>query len=271
MEIVPSFVAQPTTPEAHSIQILIKSLGLQQHIEGGYFVETDRAKENIRSPFPSEPSSTTNLVTQRPEFIPELRSLSTSIFYLLTPNSPQGGFHRNKSRTIHTLHRGRGVYVLIHADEPGDIKRIESFVVGSDVAAGERLQWVVEGNKYKASYLLPDIDGGKESSGLLISETVVPGFEYCDHDFLSQDALLSLKKEQEETEQILQQIKTGNKSKQATHIAYLTFSEATVAEDKVEWKNAMDDEMKKIKEYNVWELVDLPKERKTIGCKWHLI
>jgi len=32
---------------------------------------------------------------------------------------------------------------------------------------------------------LPDEEGGKESQGLLISETVVPGFEFCDHDFLS--------------------------------------------------------------------------------------
>ncbi len=79
--------------------------------------------------------------------------------------------------------------MLIHADEPGKEKRIESFVVGPNVAKGEKLQWIVEGGKYKASYLLPDEDGGKESQGLLISETVVPGFEYCDHDFLSPQGL----------------------------------------------------------------------------------
>jgi predicted cupin superfamily sugar epimerase len=75
--------------------------------------------------------------------------------------------------------------MLIHADEPGKPKRIESFVVGKDVIKGEKLQWIVEGGKYKASYLLPDEEGGKDSQGLLISETVVPGFEFCDHDFLS--------------------------------------------------------------------------------------
>ena len=45
-------------------------------------------------------------------------------------------------------------------------------------------QWIVEGGKFKASFLLPDTEGGNESAkGLLISETVVPGFDYRDHDF----------------------------------------------------------------------------------------
>jgi uncharacterized protein len=38
-------------------------------------------------------------------------------------------------------------------------------VVGQDVDKGERLQWIVEGGKFKASYLLPDEDGGEESKG----------------------------------------------------------------------------------------------------------
>lgn len=93
---------------------------------------------------------------------------------------------------MHTLHRGRGRYVLIHADEDGAEKRIESFVVGQDIAKGEKLQWIVEGGKFKASYLLPDDECGSESQGLLISETVVPGFEFIDHDFLSEKKLKDL-------------------------------------------------------------------------------
>jgi uncharacterized protein len=44
--------------------------------------------------------------------------------------------------------------------------------------------------KYKASFLLPDHGEGGASEGLLISETVVPGFEYCDHDFLTAEGLV---------------------------------------------------------------------------------
>lgn len=78
---------------------------------------------------------------------------------------------------MHTLHKGRARYVIIHADEvfngirPKGEARIETYVVGQDVVAGEQLQWVVEGGKYKASFLLPDEEDGKESrDGCLISE-----------------------------------------------------------------------------------------------------
>jgi uncharacterized protein len=84
--------------------------------------------------------------------------------------------------------------VIIHADEEvGDgHKRVETFVVGHDAEKGERLQWIVSGGKYKASFLLPDEEGGASSEGLLISETAVPRFEFCDHDFLGKDGLREL-------------------------------------------------------------------------------
>lgn len=50
---------------------------------------------------------------------------------------------------------------------------------------------IVEGGKYKTSFLLPDDEEGG-SEGLLISETVVPGFEYTDHDFMTRERLQAL-------------------------------------------------------------------------------
>jgi len=94
----------------------------------------------------------------------------------LTPESSIGAFHRNKGRTIHTLHWGRGRYVIIHADEVSgneEKARVETFVVGKDVTKGEKLQCIVKGGKFKASFLLPDDEStGLElkSQGLLISE-----------------------------------------------------------------------------------------------------
>ncbi|KAI8957397.1 RmlC-like cupin domain-containing protein [Daldinia sp. FL1419] len=197
VELKPSFPAglPSAASEPASTQTVIKALSLEPHIEGGYFVETDRDPLLIPSPFPQTPAS--SLVPQRPGFDPAHRNASTTIFYYLTPQSPQGNFHRNRGRTVHTLHRGRGVYVLIHADEPdlpGGGKRIETFTVGPDVANGEKLQWIVEGGKFKASFLLPDDASASEktSGGLLISETVVPGFEFCDHDFLNTEEFRKL-------------------------------------------------------------------------------
>ena len=76
--------------------------------------------------------------------------------------------------------------MLIHADEvmKGEEvtgkARVEVFTVGLDVEKGERVKWVVNGGKYKASYLLAE-------EGMLIAETVVPGFEFEDHDFLTEE------------------------------------------------------------------------------------
>lgn len=205
--LTPTFAPTPGTPEPEIFQSLISSLSMMTHIEGGYFVETDRDPLLIPSPFPADTlysSAAAALAPQRPGFDAARRNASTTIFYLLTPGSPQGNFHRNRGRTVHTLHRGRGVYVLIHADEEdvayeggGRGKRVETFVVGPDVARGERLQWIVEGGKYKASFLLADAGGNgaqaeEQSRGLLITETVVPGFEFCDHDFLEREGLESL-------------------------------------------------------------------------------
>lgn len=135
-----SFVSRPHEPEAYSIQTMISTLRLLPHIEGGYFSETDMSPDVLASPFPIIESIASGIVPTRPGFDPFARSSSTSILYPQTPNGPQGGFHRNKARTVHTLHIGRGRYVVIHADELGEEKRIESFVVGHDIARGEKLQ-----------------------------------------------------------------------------------------------------------------------------------
>ena len=159
LPITPTFTAKLATEHPAS-QSIIDTLKLQKHPEGGYFVETDRDQLRVPNPFPGHAANDST------------RNASTTIYYFLTPASSKGSFHRNKGRTVHTLHKGRGRYVIIHADEadPGAKARIETFVVGQNIAAGERLQWIVEGGKYKASYLLPDVDGGNESDGLLISE-----------------------------------------------------------------------------------------------------
>ena len=227
--------------EPAKLKALISTLKLIPHIEGGYFVETDRDPYRVSNPFAQHATTpgrkksaqeTTSFSTSTGTVSANLddkltasdkaaaeqssktdnsdttRHASTSIHYLLTPTTPLGAFHRNRGRTIHTLHRGRGRYVLIHADEVmphygshDGVRRkarVETFVVGLDTDKGERLQWVVEGGKYKASYLLEDDDGSGESvGGLLISETVVPGFEYCDHDFLREERFEALVSEEQ--------------------------------------------------------------------------
>ncbi len=163
--LTPSFSPTTPHPESSTTQSILQHLNLQPHPEGGYFVETDRDPLRVPNTFAPNPSSKSV----------ETRSASTTIFYYLTPTSPLGHFHRNKARTVHTLHKGRGRYVLIHADEVkggydewtnlAGKARVETFVVGQDVQAGERLQWVVEGGKYKVRFPCPYLLGCFGESG----------------------------------------------------------------------------------------------------------
>lgn len=152
---------QVEDPDA--IKAIISTLGLQRHPEGGFFVETDRDARMVPNPFADRAANDSE------------RSACTTIHYFLTPSTDHGAFHRNKGKTVHTHHRGRGRYVIIHADElssDGGPARVETFVVGPDLEKGERLQWIVEGGKFKASFLLPDAGSVRSSEGLLISEVI---------------------------------------------------------------------------------------------------
>lgn len=161
----------PTKQERPSVQSRLANHSFQPHPEGGYYKETHRSSHQVPNPF----QSTTDKAEDEKN---NTRAASSSIHYLLTPGSPLGAFHRNLARTVHTWYEGRGRYVVIHAD---DVKggnrrgkaRIETFLVGPDAGRGERQEWVVDGGKYKASFLLPDSPGsGKDEATerLLINE-----------------------------------------------------------------------------------------------------
>ncbi|KAJ3721144.1 RmlC-like cupin domain-containing protein [Lentinula raphanica] len=141
---------------------LVKELGLQKHPEGGYFVETDRQSAQVLSPFANN----------------EPRSLGTSIYYLLTKDSPSGVIHMNKSVTYHVLHQGRAEYTLIH---PTDPPKVEKHIMGTNVSAGESRLLLVGTGVWKMSRLLPE----DTEYGCLITEVVVPGFHWEDHQFLT--------------------------------------------------------------------------------------
>ena len=155
-----------STPERAEVQTLINLLHMEKHPEGGYFVETDRDKRQmtLEAGHFQPPQYSSNAG--------ETRSLSTSIFYLLTPKNSIGALHRNASRTVHTLHHGRGIYVILKPgnDQGAQQAQVETFRVGRDITQGERLQWIVDGGNYKASFLVSD---GTEVSSLLISEVTL--------------------------------------------------------------------------------------------------
>lgn len=138
-----------------STQELVKALDLQAHVEGGYFRQTFKADH-------------------RPtiETAEGARVTMTSIYYLLTAESPIGHFHMNQSDIMHYFHMGDPItYSLLHPDG-----RLETIVMGSDPNKGQVMQMMVKGGIWKASSLPTD---GELGYGL-IGEAVAPGFEYSD-------------------------------------------------------------------------------------------
>ncbi|KAK0466363.1 RmlC-like cupin domain-containing protein [Desarmillaria tabescens] len=156
---------------------LIDKLHLVKHPEGGYYVETDRQEGKVPSPFADNAP----------------RSLSTSIYYLLTADSSEGVIHMNKSVTYHVLHQGRAEYTLI-TPRPGAPPKIETAIMGTDADKGETRLLLVGSGVWKMSRLLPEDVEDKEKArvGCLITEVVVPGFHWEDHKFLTMDGLMGL-------------------------------------------------------------------------------
>lgn len=137
-----------------SAQALIQALDLQSHVEGGYFRRTYQADHREMLDTVGGP-----------------RYLMTSIYYLLTEQSPVGQFHFNHSDIVHFFHLGDPIeYSMIHADGS-----LETLVMGNDILAGQHLQMHVPGGIWKASRLLE----GEHGFGL-ISEAVSPGFDFAD-------------------------------------------------------------------------------------------
>lgn len=141
-------------------QQLIQTLQLEPHVEGGYFRRTYGAKRSLT-------------VDQGEE-----RPIMSSIYYLLTDDSPVGYFHRNLSDIVHYWHCGDPLtYYLI--DAGGQYREVE---LGPDLDRGQRLQLTVPGGVWKATEL-------RRGSFGLLSEAVAPGFDYADMELATEQGL----------------------------------------------------------------------------------
>lgn len=129
---------------------LINSLGLERHVEGGYYRRSYASSLSYSSAAGE-------------------RHLMTSIYYLLTDDEPIGHFHQNQSDILHFFHSGSPIdYTIISKD--GQLQRA---TLGPEPALGHQFQLLVKSGDWKASQL-------HEGEYGLISEAVAPGFDYAD-------------------------------------------------------------------------------------------
>lgn len=129
-------------------------LDLEPNLEGGFYRQTYESVEEVMTPR-------------------GLRPMMNSIFYLLTTKSPIGALHRNRSDIAHFHHAGGpATYLLVSPD--GEVTEV---VLGSDYLAGEVPTFTAPGGCWKTSWI-----AAPDAVDCLISEAVVPGFHYDDHE-----------------------------------------------------------------------------------------
>lgn len=153
-------------------QQLIQELQLEAHIEGGFYRRSYQAEAQLDIPGRGS------------------RPLLSSIYYLLSTDSPIGYLHRNRSDILHYYHGGGPIdYWLI--SPAGELQRA---TLGYDLAAGQQLQLIVPGGYWKASRLRHEKQALKRSEIFdygLISEAVSPGFDYQDMELAEAQVIQS--------------------------------------------------------------------------------
>lgn len=134
---------------------LAKALNLEAHVEGGYFRQTFKADHR-----PTIATESGDRVTM------------TSIYYLLSAESPVGHFHMNQSDIMHYFHQGDPItYYMLKPDG-----NLQITILGPDPTKGHQLQMMVKGGTWKASKIPTNAEYGYG----LIGEAVAPGFDYAD-------------------------------------------------------------------------------------------
>ncbi|MEU8461263.1 cupin domain-containing protein [Streptomyces sp. NPDC029003] len=163
---LPELPALPVPPEpagpaaAPDGPPLDRALGLEPHIEGGYF----------RQYYESAGTLETGRGT---------RPLANTIHYLLDRDSPIGYLHLNNAHITHFLNAGGPIHYQLLA--PDGV--LHEVVMGEDAAAGQVLVFTCPGGWWKASRLPEGVTHG------LISEIVAPGFDYRDQAIARADEL----------------------------------------------------------------------------------
>ena len=145
-------------------EYVIKILNLQKHpTEGGYFLETYRAKETIVDENRGK------------------RSYSTAIYYMLTGDT-FSEMHRLGIDEIFHFYLGDAVEML-HLYPNGQGKRV---FLGTDLKRGKIPQVLIPAGVWQGARLVP---GGTFA---LMGTTMAPGFEYPDYQSGSRKELIGL-------------------------------------------------------------------------------
>ena len=150
-----------------SVDQIIELLDLKPlPFEGGFYRETYRSDETIRH-------------DALPERFQTERSLSTAIYYLLTPDT-FSAMHRLPADELFHFYLGDPVTMLkLYPDSSSAV-----VTIGNDLAVGQSPQTIVPRGTWQGSFL---VEGGRYA---LLGTTVAPGFEFDDYEAGERDQLI---------------------------------------------------------------------------------
>jgi uncharacterized protein len=131
----------------------INKLNLQEHPEGGYFIETYKSEK-----------------TMNMEGYEGLRPVTSAIYFLLA-GEQFSSFHRMKSDELWHFYAGSSL--TLHIIESGS-GRLKELKLGADVDKGESFQIIVKSSSWFAASIVD------HDSYSLVGCTASPGFDYRD-------------------------------------------------------------------------------------------
>lgn len=149
-------------PMADNISPLVALLGLERHVEGGWFKETWRT-----------PTAAT------PPGYPGDRAFATGIYFLLHPGE-RSRRHKVRSDELWLWHSGGPLRLTIGGTDD-DASTAEPHILGPSVEAGEHPQVLVPAGAWQSAEPV-----GTEPT--LVSCVVAPGFDFADFTLDPDDA-----------------------------------------------------------------------------------
>jgi predicted cupin superfamily sugar epimerase len=149
--------------------LLIETLGLRPHPEGGFYRETYRSPETIAA-------------GALPPRYGGARALATAIYYLLRGDQ-FSALHRLRSDELWHFHLG-GALDIVEISAGG---RLTVTRLGTHVAAGQVPQAVVPAGHWFGARLAEPAAGAFALAGC----TVAPGFDFADLEMGRRDELIA--------------------------------------------------------------------------------
>jgi uncharacterized protein len=173
-----------------TVEQMAVSLGLAPHPEGGYYLETYRAAQTLRTPRGERPASTAILFLVTAESVSRLHRLSSDELWVyqgglpleLVTIAPDWDVQRRVLGDLEELVRSRD-----HERPP-----TEEFPVGLPRGA---LDWLPQALVPAGSWQGARLAGGPhlpaQYAWALVSCVVTPGFDFADFELADRDALLA--------------------------------------------------------------------------------